>query len=161
VSAPPGFSTRPLYPFAASRTQSTPVAQLEAARRAEAGAPHGGQFILRIEDTDQTRSTRESEEAIFAPALARASTWDEGPDIGGPSAPYRQSERSAIYAEHAEMLLDNGTPTAASHRGRARRDAGDQRASRSWRRAMTGATATWPPTRSRRRLGEGRPSSCG
>jgi glutamyl-tRNA synthetase len=70
---------------------------------------HGGQFILRIEDTDRTRSTRESEDAIYRALRWLGLDWDEGPDVGGPCAPYRQSERSAIYADHARMLLDNGT----------------------------------------------------
>jgi glutamyl-tRNA synthetase len=68
----------------------------------------GGQFILRIEDTDQVRSTRESEAAILRALRWVGLAWDEGPDIGGPCAPYRQSERSAIYREHAAMLLDRG-----------------------------------------------------
>ena len=69
---------------------------------------HGGQFILRIEDTDQTRSTRESEEAIYRSLKWVGLTWDEGPDVGGPHGPYRQSERTAIYREHAELLLARG-----------------------------------------------------
>ncbi|MBL8787484.1 MAG: glutamate--tRNA ligase [Deltaproteobacteria bacterium] len=69
---------------------------------------HGGKFILRIEDTDQTRSTRESEAAIFKSLRWCGLDWDEGPDIGGPYGPYRQSERLAIYREHAQILLDKG-----------------------------------------------------
>lgn len=69
---------------------------------------HGGQFILRIEDTDQTRSTSQSEDAIFASLRWLGLTWDEGPDIGGPRGPYRQSERTAIYREHAERLIAAG-----------------------------------------------------
>ena len=69
---------------------------------------HGGQFILRIEDTDRVRSTKESEEAILRALAWCGLTWDEGPDIGGPFGPYRQSERSAIYAEHAKILVDKG-----------------------------------------------------
>lgn len=69
---------------------------------------HGGQFLLRIEDTDQTRSTRASEEAILRALKWLGLSWDEGPDIGGPAAPYRQSERSAIYKEHALMLCERG-----------------------------------------------------
>ncbi len=70
---------------------------------------HGGQFILRIEDTDQLRSTRESEEKILQSLRWLGLDWDEGPDIGGPCGPYRQSERSAIYAELIKKLIDNGT----------------------------------------------------
>ncbi len=69
---------------------------------------HGGQFILRIEDTDQTRSTRESEEAIYRSLRWAGLTWDEGPDVGGPCAPYRQSERTELYREHAQRLIDSG-----------------------------------------------------
>lgn len=70
---------------------------------------HGGQFIIRIEDTDQTRSTRAYEEAIFNSLRWFGLTWDEGPDIGGPCGPYRQSERTPIYQAHAEQLIQNGS----------------------------------------------------
>lgn len=69
---------------------------------------HGGQFIIRIEDTDQTRSTRAFEDAIFRSLRWFGLTWDEGPDIGGPHGPYRQSERTEIYQEHAQRLIDRG-----------------------------------------------------
>ena len=68
----------------------------------------GGQFILRIEDTDQVRSTAESEAMILDSLRWLGLTWDEGPDVGGPYGPYRQSERSAIYREHAEQLIAAG-----------------------------------------------------
>ncbi|MGB0646297.1 MAG: glutamate--tRNA ligase [Bradymonadia bacterium] len=64
---------------------------------------HGGQFILRIEDTDQARSTKASEDAII-----KALRWDEGPDVGGDYGPYRQSERAELYREHVELLLAKG-----------------------------------------------------
>lgn len=69
---------------------------------------HGGQFILRIEDTDQVRSTPESEAMILDSLRWMGLTWDEGPDVGGPHGPYRQSERSAIYREHADLLVQMG-----------------------------------------------------
>jgi len=69
---------------------------------------HQGQFILRIEDTDQSRSTPESEQAILDSLRWLGLDWDEGPDVGGEHGPYRQSERKAIYAEHVQQLLDNG-----------------------------------------------------
>ncbi len=69
---------------------------------------HGGQFILRVEDTDLVRSTRESEQAILDSLRWLGLKWDEGPDVGGPHGPYRQSERSAIYREHAQILLERG-----------------------------------------------------
>ena len=69
---------------------------------------HGGDFILRIEDTDQTRSTPESEQAILDSLRWLGLSWSEGPDIGGDHGPYRQSERKDIYAKHVQELLDNG-----------------------------------------------------
>ena len=68
----------------------------------------GGQFLLRIEDTDQARSTPESEKAILDALHWLGLDWDEGPDNGGSKGPYRQSERSDIYREHANKLLDSG-----------------------------------------------------
>jgi glutamyl-tRNA synthetase len=69
---------------------------------------NGGKFILRIEDTDRTRSTPESEAAILRALRWVGLQWDEGPDIGGPSGPYRQSERGEIYREHTKTLLASG-----------------------------------------------------
>ena len=66
---------------------------------------HGGKFIIRVEDTDQARSTRESEEMVLSDLRWLGLTWDEGPDAGGPHAPYRQSERMHIYANAAKLLL--------------------------------------------------------
>ena len=68
----------------------------------------GGEFLLRIEDTDQVRSTPESEKAILDALHWLGLQWDEGPDNGGPKGPYRQSERSEIYRDHADQLLENG-----------------------------------------------------
>jgi len=69
----------------------------------------GGQFVLRIEDTDRTRFVATSEEEIFNSLRWMGLTWDEGPDVGGPYGPYRQSERTEIYREHVETLLANGS----------------------------------------------------
>ncbi len=69
---------------------------------------HGGEFILRIEDTDQTRSTPESEQAILDSLRWLGMDWDEGPDKPGPHGPYRQSERSEIYQQYTQQLLDEG-----------------------------------------------------
>lgn len=69
---------------------------------------HGGQFILRIEDTDRVRSTPESEQMILDSLRWLGLEWDEGPDVGGPYGPYRQSERGDIYAKYAQQLLDAG-----------------------------------------------------
>lgn len=69
---------------------------------------HGGQFLLRIEDTDRARSTRASETMILDALRWLGVQWDEGPDVGGPHGPYRQSERGGIYRAHAEQLLAQG-----------------------------------------------------
>ena len=69
---------------------------------------HGGQFILRIEDTDQTRSTDESEKTILDSLRWLGLEWDEGPDVGGEFGPYRQSERKDIYADYAHQLVAEG-----------------------------------------------------
>ncbi|PIE91551.1 MAG: glutamate--tRNA ligase [Acidobacteria bacterium] len=68
----------------------------------------GGDFILRIEDTDQNRSRPEYEKAILDALEWTGLTWDEGPDKGGEFGPYRQSERTEIYTKHAQELLDKG-----------------------------------------------------
>jgi len=69
---------------------------------------HGGKYILRIEDTDVERSTESSEKSILEDLTWLGLTWDEGPDIGGPYGPYRQSERISLYREFAEKLLKMG-----------------------------------------------------
>lgn len=69
---------------------------------------HGGQFVLRIEDTDQARSSLESEQNIMEALRWLGLGWDEGPDVGGPHGPYRQSERREIYARYAQQLIDQG-----------------------------------------------------
>ena len=67
-----------------------------------------GKFILRIEDTDQSRSRPEYEKNIYEALHWAGIQWDEGPDIGGPFAPYRQSERTEIYRTYCKQLLDQG-----------------------------------------------------
>lgn len=69
---------------------------------------HHGQFILRIEDTDQERSTPESEQAILDSLHWLGLDWDEGPDVGGNFGPYRQSERKDIYIKYVDQLLEAG-----------------------------------------------------
>jgi nondiscriminating glutamyl-tRNA synthetase len=66
---------------------------------------HRGAFIIRVEDTDQARSTRESEEMVLDDLRWLRTLWDEGPDLGGPHAPYRQSERTEIYHRFASELM--------------------------------------------------------
>lgn len=65
---------------------------------------HGGTFVFRIEDTDKERSTQESYDAILDLMRWLGLDWDEGPEIGGPHAPYLQSERSGLYADALEKL---------------------------------------------------------
>lgn len=67
-----------------------------------------GKFILRIEDTDRSRSRPEYEENIYKALQWCGISWDEGPDVGGPYGPYRQSERSEIYKEYAYDLVAKG-----------------------------------------------------
>ena len=92
---------------------------------------HGGQFILRIEDTDQVRSTPEAEAKIFESLRWLGLDWDEGPDVGGPKGPYRQSERADIYSGYAWELVEKGhafvcyrTPEELNALREARREAG-------------------------------------
>ena len=94
---------------------------------------HGGDFILRIEDTDRARSTPESERAILEALHWSGLSWDEGPDVGGPFGPYRQSDRSAIYVRYADELLASGhafrcfcTPERLEAMRAAQRAAGQQ-----------------------------------
>jgi glutamyl-tRNA synthetase len=68
----------------------------------------GGTFILRIEDTDQERSTPENEQIILRDLRWLGLTWDEGPEVGGASGPYRQMERLDIYREFADKLIAAG-----------------------------------------------------
>jgi glutamyl-tRNA synthetase/nondiscriminating glutamyl-tRNA synthetase len=69
---------------------------------------HDGTLILRIEDTDAERSTRESEESILADLRWLGLEWDEGADVGGACGPYRQSERLHLYTSYANELLSAG-----------------------------------------------------
>ncbi|XP_023554438.1 glutamate--tRNA ligase, chloroplastic/mitochondrial [Cucurbita pepo subsp. pepo] len=69
---------------------------------------NGGKFVLRIEDTDLERSTRQSEEAVLKDLSWLGLDWDEGPSAGGDYGPYRQSERNTLYKQYAEKLLESG-----------------------------------------------------
>ncbi|RSL46906.1 hypothetical protein CEP54_013643 [Fusarium duplospermum] len=74
-----------------------------------AKATKGGEFIIRIEDTDQNRLVPDAEERVFKDLEWAGLSWTEGPDKGGPYAPYRQSERLDIYKEHVKKLVENGS----------------------------------------------------
>ncbi|RPB09261.1 Glutamyl/glutaminyl-tRNA synthetase, partial [Morchella conica CCBAS932] len=67
-----------------------------------------GQFILRIEDTDQKRTVEGAEESIMETLRWAGLHWDEGPEVGGGHGPYKQSKRTALYRSHAEQLLLDG-----------------------------------------------------
>ncbi len=69
---------------------------------------HGGAFVLRIEDTDTARNVAGGEEGILEDLSWLGLDWDEGPDVGGPCGPYRQSERGVAYAAAVEALLEAG-----------------------------------------------------
>ena len=67
-----------------------------------------GTFILRIEDTDQNRLVEGAVDIIYNTLREAGLTWDEGPDVGGPVAPYVQTERRDLYLPYAELLIDKG-----------------------------------------------------
>lgn len=69
---------------------------------------HGGSFILRISDTDAKRVSEENYQAVLEDMRWLGLDWDEGPEVGGPAEPYRQSERFEIYAEWAKRFVDEG-----------------------------------------------------
>lgn len=68
----------------------------------------GGQFVLRIEDTDSKRFVEGAERELMDGLRWLGLEWDEGTDVGGPYGPYRQSERKALYAEYARQLVEDG-----------------------------------------------------
>ncbi|NEB06661.1 glutamate--tRNA ligase family protein, partial [Streptomyces sp. SID13726] len=68
---------------------------------------HGGTFVFRIEDTDAARDSEESYEQLLDSLRWLGFTWDEGPEVGGPHAPYRQSERMDVYADVARRLRED------------------------------------------------------
>jgi nondiscriminating glutamyl-tRNA synthetase len=69
---------------------------------------HGGSFLIRVEDTDQARSTLESEQMVIEDLRWLGLHWEEGPDVGGPHTPYRQSERTELYKRMANELVERG-----------------------------------------------------
>ena len=69
---------------------------------------HGGTFILRIEDTDQTRQVEGAVDVIYRTMAECGLTHDEGPDVGGPVAPYIQSQRRDTYGKYAQLLVEKG-----------------------------------------------------
>ncbi|HZK67782.1 MAG TPA: glutamate--tRNA ligase, partial [Chloroflexota bacterium] len=69
---------------------------------------HNGKFVVRVEDTDVARKVEGAMEAMLDGLRWLGMDWDEGPEVGGPSAPYLQSQRLPIYKEHAERLIASG-----------------------------------------------------
>ncbi len=87
---------------------------------------HGGSLVFRIEDTDAARDSEESYHAIIDALQWLGLDWDEGPDIGGPHAPYRQSQRRDLHLDVVRRLLEAGeayeafsTPEEVEERHRA------------------------------------------
>ena len=69
---------------------------------------HGGAFVLRVEDTDTSRVSEEAFHGVVDSLHWLGLDWDEGPDVGGPHEPYRQSQRGEVYREHVDRLVADG-----------------------------------------------------
>jgi glutamyl-tRNA synthetase len=92
---------------------------------------HGGAFVLRVEDTDTGRVSEEAFHGVMESLRWLGMDWDEGPDVGGPFGPYRQSQRGDLYDERVRQLLEQGdaypcycTPEELEERRRAAQAAG-------------------------------------
>ena len=95
--------------FAPSPTGYMHVGNLRTALYTYLIARHGqGKFILRIEDTDQGRLVEGAVDVIYKTMAECHLEHDEGPDVGGPVAPYVQTERRPLYKEYAELLMERG-----------------------------------------------------
>ena len=105
----------------------------------------GGAFIMRIEDLDRARVPAEAEARVLEDLAWLGLDWDEGPDRGGPSAPYRQSERTARYDAAIDRLLADGRAFACAC-SRARRAVGRTGAKSPWQNYATSRGA-WCPRR--------------
>ena len=69
---------------------------------------HGGAFVLRLDDTDRRRHVAAAVAALYRDLRRLGLDWDEGPDVGGPVGPYRQSERAALYDDAVARILAEG-----------------------------------------------------
>ncbi|TIA31966.1 hypothetical protein D6C79_09311 [Aureobasidium pullulans] len=109
-----GHSTRELLPSGPARTRFAPsptgYLHLGSLRTALfnylLAKRTGGQFLLRIEDTDQKRLVPDAEQRLCDDLRWAGIQWDEGPQVGGPYGPYKQSERTPLYQKHAQELVD-------------------------------------------------------
>ena len=101
----------------------------------------GGTFVFRIEDTDAARDTEESYLALLDALRWLGLDWDEGPEVGGPYGPYRQSQRSEIYRDVVRNCSRRARPTMPFRRPRRSRRA-------TWPRAATPSSATTTSTAS-------------
>ena len=127
---------------------------------------HGGAFVLRIEDTDASRVTEEAFQGVMDSLRWLGIDWDEGPDVGGPHAPYRQSQRLDIYRDTTERLLAQGDAypcycTEDELEERRDRRAGARLSPRVRRQVPGpgGARVASPPRGGRRRSGSRCPSA--
>ncbi|MBY4677901.1 glutamate--tRNA ligase [Marinobacterium arenosum] len=118
---------------------------------------HGGQFILRIEDTDQTRSTSESEQTILDSLRWLGLEWDEGPDVGGPHGPYRQSERKDMYAQYALQLVDEGKAFRCYRTAEELDQLREARRAEGKHTALKQSDLALPPEELEKRIAEGAP----
>ena len=118
--------------FAPAPSGSIHVGNARSALFSWAFARHaGGTFVLRVEDTDTSRVSEEAFHGVMESLRWLGLDWDEGPDVGGPHGPYRQSQRSEIYDERVRQLLEQGdaypcfcTPEELEERRRAAQAAG-------------------------------------
>lgn len=110
MTASQNSPTRPVrVRFCPSPTGTPHVGLIRTALFNWAHARHsGGAFVFRIEDTDASRDSVESYEALLDALRWLGLDWDEGPEVGGPHGPYRQSERGDLYADALRRLIDAG-----------------------------------------------------
>ena len=124
---------------------------------------HGGQFILRIDDTDQQRNVTEALEPILHGFRWLGIDWDEGPEVGGPHAPYYQSQRLARLPGGGRAAAGGGASPIAITPRRKRLQAERERPPKREKRSFLTAAAGWPRRRPTRRASRPRAArrSCG
>jgi hypothetical protein len=122
--------------------------------------PHRGRLLLRIEDTDVERSEARYEAQLIEDLRWLGLDWTEGPQIGGPYAPYRQSERMEIYQQHTEQLLRKAKPTAVSAPPRNWSRSGSWLCRSIGRRCTPANAETWRRAKPKPGPPRARPSPC-